>query len=162
MNDNKGGIYIISGPSGAGKSTVLGKLFTKLDKYFFSISATTRAPRPGEEDGVNYYFVSREKFLSMIENDELLEYAEYVGNFYGTPLKPIYDHVNDGYAVFLDVEVKGKKQVSEKVPEAVSIFIAPPSLEELENRLRLRATDTEEAIAMRLNRAREELDDDEE
>jgi len=76
MNDNKGGIYIISGPSGAGKSTVLGKLFTKLDKYFFSISATTRAPRPGEEDGVNYYFVSREKFLSMIENDELDDMAE--------------------------------------------------------------------------------------
>lgn len=128
-----------------------------MDKVFFSISATTRAPRAGEKDGVNYHFISREVFLQMIEKHEFLEYAEYVGNLYGTPLKPIYSHVEKGYNVFLDIEVQGKQHVCEKLPEAVSIFIAPPSVEELGNRLRIRSTEPEEKILGRLKTAEKEL-----
>ncbi len=156
--NKQGKIFVISGPSGSGKSTILNKVFEKQDKIFFSISATTRAPREGEVDGVNYHFISRDKFLQMIENDEFLEYAEYVGNLYGTPLKPIYSHAEDGYTVFLDVEVQGKQNVCKKIPEAVSIFIAPPSLEILGQRLRARSTETEEKVIGRLETARKELE----
>lgn len=156
-SENTGKIFVVSGPSGSGKSTILNRVFEKLDKVFFSISATTRQPREGEKDGVNYHFISRETFLQMIENQEFLEYAEYVGNLYGTPLKPIYDHVAKGYTVFLDVEVQGKQHVCEKIPQAISIFIAPPSLEELGNRLRLRSTESEEKIQGRLETAKKEL-----
>ncbi|MGE4485058.1 MAG: guanylate kinase [Oscillospiraceae bacterium] len=157
MISEKGHIYIISGPSGAGKSTVLSKVFQRMDRYYFSISATTRAPRPGETDGVNYHFVTRGKFFEMIEKGELLEHAEYVGNCYGTPLRPIYDHIEDGCDVFLDVEVKGNRQLRAKLPEAISIFITTPDLETLEQRLRDRGTETEEKIQCRLETARREM-----
>lgn len=154
----KGKILIISGPSGVGKSTVLKEVFAKVDNYFFSISATTRQPRPGETDGVEYYFISREKFEEMIAKDQLLEYAEYAGNYYGTPLEPIYSHSEKGDLVVLDVEVQGYQQIKKKIPEAVSVFIAPPSLEELEARLRGRLTETEERITKRLAIAKGELE----
>ena len=157
MTENKGKIVIVSGPSGVGKSTVLHQVFDKLDRYFFSISATTRAPRPGETDGVEYYFISREEFEARIAQNRFLEYAEYAGNYYGTPIEPIYEHSAAGDVVFLDVEVQGYQQIREKIPEAVSVFIAPPSLEELESRLRGRLTETEERIEKRLSIAKREL-----
>jgi len=157
MSD-RGGIYVISGPSGVGKSTVLGKLFHKLDRYFFSISATTRAPRAGETDGREYYFISKEKFMSMLEEGALLEHAEYAGNYYGTPIEPILRNAGEGTDVFLDVEVKGRRQVCDRLPEAVSVFIAPPDVETLENRLRSRGTESEEKIRRRLEIAQQELE----
>jgi guanylate kinase len=154
----KGNIYIISGPSGSGKSTVLKEVFAQRENYYFSISATTRSPRPGEQDGVEYFFITKERFQEMIENDEFLEYAQYVENSYGTPRKPVEDKVQSGYDVIMDIEVQGAKQVKEKLPEAISIFIAPPSLEELERRLRGRSTESEEKILGRLETARHELE----
>jgi guanylate kinase len=156
--NKKGNIYIISGPSGTGKSTVLKEVFAQRENYYFSISATTRSPRPGERDGVEYFFIAKERFQEMIENDEFLEYAQYVENSYGTPRKPIEDKVQSGYDVIMDIEVQGAKQVKEKLPEAISIFIAPPSLEELERRLRGRSTETEETILERLETAKREIE----
>lgn len=156
--NSQGGLFIISGPSGVGKSTVLKKVFEKVENCMFSISATTRLPREGETDGIEYYFISREKFIEMIEKGEFLEYAEYVGNFYGTPKKPILENLANGKNVFLDIEVKGCGQVREKMPEAVSIFIAPPNIEALEERLRGRKTEGEDKIKKRLEKAMEELE----
>jgi len=155
MNE-KGKLIVISGPSGAGKSTVVFKAIEGRDDVCFSTSVTTRKPRPGEVDGREYFFVDLDRFREMVENDELLEHAEYVGNYYGTPRKFVEDKLAAGVSVFLDIEVQGARQVSRKMPEAVMIFIAPPSLEELEKRLRGRGTDTERAIEARLIRAREE------
>lgn len=154
---SKGQIFIISGPSGCGKSTLLKKVFEQRDKVYFSVSATTRKPRDGEKDGVQYCFVTKEKFRSMIENNEFLEYAEYVENSYGTPREPVETKIDEGYDVFMDIEVKGAAQVKEKKPEAVSIFISPPSIEELERRLRSRSTEKEETIQERLEKAKLEL-----
>ncbi len=154
---NKGRIFIVSGPSGVGKGTVLAEVFKRIDRCWFSISATTRAPRPHEIDGVHYNFISRDKFLDMIQNGEFLEYAEYVGNYYGTPAGPIVEHIAAGIDVFLDVEVNGSGQLRRKIPEAVSIFIVPPSIEALGKRLRGRKTESEEKIAVRLEKAREEM-----
>ena len=156
MNET-GKILIISGPSGCGKSTVLNKVFESVTKHFFSISATTRAPRPGETDGVDYYFITKEQFLDMLHNGKLLEYTEYVGNFYGTPIDPIYEHAREGYTVILDVDVKGFEQITAKLPEAVSVFFAPPSMEELEKRLRGRGTETEETVHKRMLQAETEM-----
>jgi len=136
---------------------VLNKVFSILDNCWFSVSATTRSPRPGEEDGVHYHFISKEMFREWIGNGEFLEYAEYVGNYYGTPLTPIREHVERGCNVFLDIEVQGSEQVCRKMPEAVSIFIVPPSIEALAERLRGRQTEPEEKIAERLRRAEEEI-----
>ncbi len=157
MTETGGALIIISGPSAVGKSTVLEKVMKRLPKYWFSISATTRNPRPGESDGVEYYFVSRDRFEQMIAQDELLEYMEYAGNYYGTPRTPIEDHVRDGYIVILDVDVRGKLNIRERYDEGVSVFIAPPSLEELESRLRGRGTETEAVIQKRLAAASHEL-----
>ena len=154
---NKGHAFIISGPSGSGKSTLLKEVFAARDNMFFSVSATTRDPRPGEVDGKDYFFVKREEFQRMLHNDELLEHAEYVGNCYGTPRGPIDEMTSKGCDVILDIEVQGAMQVKAKMPEAVSIFIAPPSIEELEKRLRGRSTETEEKIAGRLETAKKEL-----
>ncbi len=154
---NKGTIFIISGPSGCGKSTLLKEVFSHLDKYFFSVSATTRAPRSGEVDGVHYHFITKEKFKDMISKDEFLEYAEYVEHSYGTPREPVETYINKGCDVFMDIEVQGERQVKEKKPEAVAIFIAPPSMEELERRLRNRSTENEQTILGRLSKAKEEL-----
>ena len=153
----KGKTFIISGPSGVGKSTVLRELFKDRDDLYFSVSATTREAREGEVDGVHYHFIDLKRFQELIEEDALLEYAEYVGNFYGTPKKFVDKAMNDGKDVILDIEVQGALQVSAKRPETVRIFIAPPSWEELERRLVSRGTDSEEKIQKRLVRAKAEL-----
>ena len=155
MNE-KGKLIVISGPSGAGKSTVVFKAMEGRDDLCFSTSVTTRKPRPGEVDGREYFFVDLETFADMIAKDELLEHAEYVANSYGTPRRYVEDKLNAGMNVLLDIEVQGARQVNEKMPEAVKIFIIPPSLEELERRLVNRGTDTARAIEARLIRARQE------
>ena len=147
---------MISGPSGAGKSTVVFKAMEGRDDLCFSTSVTTRSPRPGETDGKEYFFVDHARFLEMVEKDELLEHAEYVSNFYGTPRAYVEQQMASGKNVLLDIEVKGARQVHEKMPEAVMIFVAPPTLQELERRLRGRGTDSGEAIEGRLIRARQE------
>lgn len=152
-----GKTFIISGPSGVGKSTVLGALFSGRDDLYFSVSATTRQPREGEKDGKDYHFISPEQFNDWIENGEFLEYAEYVGNFYGTPKRYVDAAMAEGKDVILDIEVQGATQVHDQRPETVRIFIAPPSWEELERRLTARGTDTPEKIQRRLLRAKVEL-----
>ena len=154
--NNKGVLVIVSGPSGAGKSTVISRVAKRRDDIRFSVSATTRAPRPGEEDGRDYYFKTQEEFWEMIKLDAFLEHAEYVGNSYGTPAAPVDNDLSQGYSVILDIEVQGAAQVMEKRPDAVSIFLCPPSLEELERRLRGRGTDSEEKIRDRLMAAHRE------
>ncbi len=152
----KGKLLVISGPSGAGKSTVVFKAIEGRSDVCFSTSVTTRSPRPGEVDGREYFFIDFKRFHEMVENDELLEHAEYVTNCYGTPRAYVEQRLNEGMNVVLDIEVLGARQVRKKMPGAVLIFIAPPSLIELERRLRGRGTDTEEAILGRLTRARQE------
>ena len=153
----RGTLIVLSGPSGVGKSTVIAQLLASREDIYFSVSFTTRAPRPGERDGVNYCFVDRTEFERMIAAGELLEYAEYVGNYYGTSLKVIRDKLDAGIDVLLDIEVQGAVTVKEKCPEAILIFILPPSVEILEQRLHDRNTDGAETVGKRLRRAREEL-----
>ena len=152
----KGKLIVISGPSGAGKSTVVFKAIEGREDVCFSTSVTTRKPRPGEVDGREYFFVDPDRFKEMVENDELLEHAEYVANSYGTPRAYVEEKLEAGLNVLLDIEVQGARQVHEKMPDAVKIFIIPPSLETLEKRLKGRGTDTERAIEARLIRARRE------
>lgn len=152
----KGRLFVISGPSGAGKSTVVFKAIEGRDDVCFSTSVTTRKPRPNEVDGREYFFVDLDRFKEMVENDELLEHATYVANSYGTPRKFVEDKLNSRLDVLLDIEVQGARQINEKKPDAVKIFIIPPSLAELRRRLVGRGTDTERAIEARLIRARQE------
>lgn len=151
-----GKLFVLSGPSGAGKSTVIAHLLKTLDKAYFSVSATTRAPREGEVDGVDYHFLSREQFEELIARGELLEHAEYVGNYYGTPAGPVNEKLAAGYDVLLDIETQGAEQVMANRPDAVSVFLFPPSFAVLEERLRKRGTDSEEKIRARLAQARVE------
>ena len=153
----KGQLIVLSGPSGVGKSTVIAELFGQRENIYFSVSYTTRQPRPGEQDGVNYNFVDRAEFERMIADDELLEYAEYVDNYYGTSLKAINDRLDAGTDVLLDIEVQGAAKVRECCPEALFIFIIPPSFEELSRRLHGRNTDSEDVIQGRLEKARAEF-----
>lgn len=152
----KGKLIVISGPSGVGKSTVVFNAIGDRNDCCFSTSATTRDPRPGELDGREYFFVDDAEFDRMIENNELLEHAEYVSHKYGTPRAFVLNKLEEGYNVILDIEVNGARQVNQKMPEAVMIFVAPPSLAELETRLRNRGTETEDTIRARLDRARQE------
>ena len=157
MNRKRGRLIIMSGPSGTGKSTLQKKLLERDPNIMFSVSVTTRAPRPGERDGVNYYFVSREDYDRMVYQGELLEHAEYVGNGYGTPVAQIDAALAQGRDVLLDIEVQGAQQVMQKRPDALKIFILPPSVEEMEKRLRGRGTNDEDSIHLRVDRAMEEL-----
>jgi len=154
---DKGILITFSGPSGSGKDTVLNKLISKRDDTRISISMTTRKPREGEVDGVHYYFVDRDFFEKKIEADGVLEYAEYAGNLYGTPKDPVYEMIKAGKVVILEIEVQGAEKIKQKYPEVVSVFLMPPSLRVLEERLRGRNTDDEETINHRLVIAREEI-----
>ena len=152
----KGKLIVISGPSGAGKSTVVFRAIEGRSDFCFSTSVTTRNPRPGEVDGREYFFIDRETYDRMVEQGELLEHAEYVNNGYGTPRAFVEQKLNEGLNVVLDIEIQGARQVRGRMPEAVMIFIIPPSLEELRRRLVNRGTDSMEAIEGRLARAKEE------
>ena len=156
-NDYSGKLYVFSGPSGTGKSSIVKPILDSREDCTFSVSATTRDKREGEEHGVNYYFVDRKTFTEMIDRNEFLEYAEYVNNLYGTPKKPVLEQLNNGKNVILDIEVQGADQIKKQYPEAVLIFIVPPSLEELERRLINRGTDSSERIAQRMDQAKREF-----
>lgn len=154
----RGKLFVISGPSGVGKSTILKELLERQKDIYFSVSATTRQPRPGEVDGVHYYFRTVDDFQKLIEKEALLEWAEYVGNFYGTPAKYVDEAMDAGRNVILDIEVQGAGKVAQKRPDAVRIFIGPPSWKELERRLKDRGTDSAEKVRKRLERARQEFE----
>ncbi len=153
----RGLLVVLSGPSGAGKDTILHALMKRNSSVMLSISATTRLPREGEIDGEHYHFLSKGQFVQMIARDELIEYAEYCGNYYGTPLDDVENLLDQGRDVVLEIEVQGAAQVMKKRPDAVGIFVLPPSVEVLENRLRRRGTESEAVIQKRLNIARGEM-----
>ena len=153
----RGLLIVFSGPSGVGKGTVRAKIFENENNFDYSVSMTTRAQRPGEVDGKDYYFRTREEFEEMIRKGEILEYAEYVGNYYGTPLTYVNQTLDEGKDVFLEIEVQGALQVKEKVPDGVFVFLMPPDLEELRGRLVGRGTDSAEVINNRMMKAKEEI-----
>lgn len=153
----KGLLIVVSSPSGGGKGTILSELFKRNENLKMSVSATTRSPREGEVDGVHYYFISKEEFKAKIENGEMLEYANYVSNYYGTPKAPVDKWLSEGKDVILEIEVQGGKQVKEIAPDCVSLFILPPSLEILEQRLRGRGTETDDVICNRMAQASREI-----
>ena len=157
MNSKMGNLIVFTGPSGVGKGTVVKQLFQNLDNLIFSVSVTTREKRSGEEEGKNYFFRTNREFDELIQADKLLEWAEFVGNKYGTPKDFVFEKLKNGTDVFLEIEVQGALQVKEKFPEALMIFLLPPSLDELEARLRKRATEPEEKILLRLAKARDEM-----
>ena len=156
---NKGIFLVLSGFSGSGKGTVMKEIMKKYsDRYALSISATTRAPRPGETDGVEYFFKTRAEFEAMIENDELVEYAQYVSNYYGTPKAYVEEQLNAGKDVILEIEIQGALKIKEKFPDTLLLFMTPPSAEELKKRLIGRNTETMEVIESRLSRAVQEAE----
>ena len=155
---NKGILVVVSGFSGAGKGTVMKRLMEKYDGYALSVSATTRKPRPGEEDGREYFFRTRDEFEKLIEEDALLEYARYVENYYGTPRSYVEEQLQAGRNVILEIEIQGAMKIKEKIPEALLVFVTPPTVEELERRLTGRGTETAQVIADRLARASEEAE----
>lgn len=158
MIEEKGILFILSGPSGVGKGTVRRTLFEQENDLKYSISMTTREKRPGEKDGVDYFYKSREEFETLIEENQLLEYAQFVNNYYGTPRKYVEDTLAAGHDVFLEIEVQGALQVKENFPEGVFIFLFPPSLEELKNRIVSRGTESEDKVLRRLREARNEIE----
>lgn len=153
----KGLLIVLSGPSGVGKGTVCSALRQTAPELTYSVSATTRAPRAGEIEGTNYFFKTRAEFEQMIENDQLLEWAEYVGNYYGTPLDFVQQSIESGKDIILEIEVQGALKVKEKFPDGIFIFLAPPSMQELKLRIQNRGTETAETIQNRLNVAEEEF-----
>lgn len=158
MVSDKGLLIVLSGPSGVGKGTVRKAIFDHPETNFkYSISMTTRNKREGEVDGVDYFFKTKEEFETLIRQDKFIEYAEYVGNYYGTPVDYVKETIANGHDVFLEIEVEGAKQVREKFPEALFIFLAPPTLAQLEQRLIGRGTDSQEVIDHRIKEAKREL-----
>lgn len=153
---NKGVLTVVSGFSGSGKGTIMKALLKKYDNYALSISATTRSPREGERNGREYFFKTKEEFQRLIEEDQLIEYAQYVENYYGTPREYVERCLDEGKDVILEIEVQGARKIKEKIPEAVLIFVTPPSAKELRARLVGRGTESMEVIESRLNRANEE------
>lgn len=158
MFKEKGILFILSGPSGVGKGTVRQRLFEQQTHLKYSVSATTRNKRPGEEEGVDYFYKSKASFEQMIQEDELLEYAKYVNNYYGTPKAYVTEQLEKGNDVFLEIEVQGAMQVKRNFPEGVFIFLFPPSLEELKNRIVNRGTESNELVINRLKEAKKEID----
>jgi len=152
-----GQLTVITGPSGVGKGTLVAALRRRHPQIWLSVSATTRAPRGGEQDGEHYFFMSREQFEQQVAAEGLLEWAEFAGNLYGTPRAPVSEHLAQGQPVLLEIELEGARQVRRSFPQGFQVFIEPPSLEELERRIRGRGTDDDSAIERRLRRAREEL-----
>jgi guanylate kinase len=158
MKREKGLLIVLSGPSGVGKGTVCGALREQDTDIKYSVSATTRSPREGEVDGINYFFKSKEEFERMIREGEMLEHAQYVNNYYGTPRTYVEEMINKGHDVILEIEVQGALQVKESFPEGVFIFLMPPSLHELRNRIEGRGTETGDLIDSRMTVAKEEID----
>ncbi|MBD2107641.1 guanylate kinase [Nodosilinea sp. FACHB-13] len=154
----RGRLIVFTGPSGVGKGTLLRALRHRYPALKLSVSATTRSPRPGEVNGQDYYFVSRDEFRTMVEQGELLEWAEFAGNLYGTPKTPVLKEIEAGQWVILEIELEGARQVRTTFPHALQLFVLPPSLEELESRIRLRGKDADDAIQRRLQRALVEID----
>ena len=154
---NQKKLIILTGPSGVGKGTVVKQILGKDKNIWLSISATTREPRQGEKEGGNYYFLNKEKFKEMIEQNLFLEWAQFAGNYYGTPLSSVNEKIKKGFIVLLEIEVEGAKQIKEKFPHSLSIFLLPPDKAELERRIRNRGTESEEAIKKRLSRANYEI-----
>ena len=152
-----GRLIVLTGPSGVGKGTLVRSLLQSHPELYLSVSVTTRSPRPGEINGKNYYFVNREQFEQMIAQEQLLEWAQFAGNCYGTPRQQVEEKIQQGKSVLLEIELEGARQIRTSFPEAMRIFILPPSMQELEQRLRGRGQDSEEAIARRLRRAEEEI-----
>jgi guanylate kinase len=153
----RGKLIVLTGPSGVGKGTLLRSLLRRHPELYLSISVTTRAPRPGEVHGQNYYFVTRAEFEQMVMSQQLLEWAEFAGNYYGTPRQPVEEQIRQGNWVVLEIELQGARQIFQSLPDTLGIFILPPSMAELEHRLRSRAQDSEEAILRRLERAKTEV-----
>lgn len=158
METEKGLLIVLSGPSGVGKGTVCRALREKDKSIQYSVSATTRPPREGEREGVNYFFKTKEEFRRMIERDELLEWAEYVGNYYGTPRSFVEESIAQGKDIILEIEVQGAVQIKRKFPEGIFIFLAPPTLDELRKRIIHRGTETAEGVDNRMRVAKEEID----
>lgn len=155
----QGRVVVLTGPSGVGKGTLLRSLLAaQHPEVYLSVSATTRPPRPGEVEGQSYYFMDRETFTQLVQAGEFLEWAEFAGNLYGTPRRPVQEKVDGGYLVILEIELEGARQVRQTFPEAQQIFLLPPSLEELEARIRNRGQDPEAAIARRLAKAATEIE----
>ena len=150
-------LIILTGPSGVGKGTVVKEILGKDKNIWLSISATTRKPREGEKEGENYYFLNQDKFKEMIKQNLFLEWAQFAGNYYGTPLSSVNEKIREGFTVLLEIEVEGARQIKEKFPNSLSIFLLPPNKAELERRIRNRGTEKEEAIKKRLSRANYEI-----
>ncbi len=155
--NNRGLLIVLSGPSGVGKGTLLNEVLQRNENIVVSVSATTREPRPGEVDGVNYHFITKDQFKSMVDSEDMLEYALYGDNFYGTPKSMVENHLNEGRDVVLEIEVQGAVQIKKKLPQAVMVFVMPPSYQVLKDRLTGRGTETTQQIEKRLSAAKEEI-----
>ena len=157
MSNAKGKVFVITGPSGVGKGTVVEQVLKKVDNIYLSISVTTRQKREGEKEGVNYFYKTKDGFEKMIKSGEFLEWAEFAGDYYGTPKFSVNNYLSCGKDVLLEIEIQGAKQIKEKCPESILVFLAPPSFEALEERLIKRQTESIEKVKVRLKKAREEM-----